>query len=377
MPKIVLILGGGPGGLTAASRLRQMLGAEHRVVLVDRSPYYTYGPSLTWVMVGKRQLPRITRDIRDIRKRGIEVKIAEITDIDANQKRVTLTKETIDYDYLVIALGTVYSDAEVPGLGRAWTFYHPDGAEGMAEELPNFSSGRIVVSAPRLPYKCPPSLYEGALLLDAYYRKAGLRENIEITVTTPENEPLYQYPGCGERVLTLLRSRKIAFRGGARMTSVDSDNQQLHFANGDPLAFDMLVAAPVHRLPPMLDSLGLNGPDGWIAADAQTLATGAPDVYAIGDCNTVLTPAGEPLPKSGTVAEGEAEVVARNIAAEITGEQPTWAFGGESACSMETDFSHGATISANHFAEPPKASMRGPSRLAHWAKVGAERVWLS
>ena len=75
--KTVLILGGGTGGLVAASRLRRALDKENRVVLVDRSPYYTFQPSLSWVMLGQRSLPRITRDLRDLRKKGIEVKTAE------------------------------------------------------------------------------------------------------------------------------------------------------------------------------------------------------------------------------------------------------------------------------------------------------------
>jgi sulfide:quinone oxidoreductase len=374
--RTVVILGGGSGGLTAAVRLRRLLDTEHRIVLVDRSPYYTYQPSLTWVMLGTRQLPRITRDIRDQRDRGIDVKISEITAIDPANKRVTISKETLDYDFLVIALGAAYSDAEVPGLGRAWTFYHPDGADGMSEELPKFSKGRIVVSAPRLPYKCPPSLYEGAFLLDAYYRKHKLRDNVQIGVTTPEPSPLREYGHVGEKVQQLLRKRDIAFTGNATMTSVDADDKRLNFEQGEPVEYDMFVAAPVHRLPPVLEGLGLTGPDGWIVAAPQTLATAAPGVYALGDCVGIETAIGG-LPMSAAIAYGQAEVIARNIAAEIAGDVSRYAFAGESACFMETDLSRGAAITANHYADPPTASIRGPNRLAHWSKVGAERVWFA
>ena len=376
MSKTILILGGGTGGLVAASRLRRMLDKEHRIVLVDRSPYYTYQPSLTWVMIGKRELPRITRDLRDLRDKGIEVKSSEINGFDLDNKRVHLTREDIDYDHLIIALGAAYSVEEVPGLGSAWTFYHADGADGMAEELPKFSAGRIAVLAPRLPYKCPPSLYEGAFLLDAYFRKRRLRDNIQIDVYTPEATPLPQYGDVGSQIRDLLHERDITFTGAVEPKSIDVEKHLIDFNTGAPAAYDMLVAAPIHRLPPILYDVGLSGPDAWIAADPDTLATAAPDVYAIGDCNTVATPSGEALPKSGVIAHGEAEVVARNLTSEIGGRDPIWAFGGQGACFMETGYARGATITGNHFADPPHFSMRGPGRIPHWAKVGQERVWL-
>lgn len=62
--KTVLVLGGGIGGLVAASRLRRMLDKEHRVVLVDRSPIFTFAPSFSWVMLGQRRVERLSRDLR-------------------------------------------------------------------------------------------------------------------------------------------------------------------------------------------------------------------------------------------------------------------------------------------------------------------------
>jgi sulfide:quinone oxidoreductase len=375
--KTVLILGGGTGGLVAASRLRRALDKENRIVLVDRSPYYTFQPSLSWVMLGQRSLPRITRDLRDLRKKRIEVKTAEIVSLDLANKKVQFAKEEMAYDYLIIALGAAYSDAEVPGLNRAWTYYHPDGADGIHEELPLFSSGRIVLAAAALPYKCPPSLYEGAFLLDDYFRKRRLRPNIDIHIYTPEPTPLTQYGAetC-ERVTHLLRSREIGFSGGLQMKSVDHDKRLIEFQAGELAPFDMLIAAPVHVLPPVLSEAGLAGADGWLAADRETLLTAAADVYAIGDCNSVPIADGQTLPKSGVFAHGEAEVVARNLAAQIVGRDSIWAFGGQGACFMETGGGHGAYLSGNFYTDPPQVAMGGPSRLMHWAKVGSERVWL-
>jgi sulfide:quinone oxidoreductase len=374
--KSVVVLGGGTGGLVAATRLRRMLDPEHRITIIDRSPYYTFEPSLTWVMAGRRTLPRITRDLRKLRKKGINVHTAEITAIDLEARRVTYGKSEIEFDYLVIALGAEYSAAEVPGLNRAWTFYHGDGAEGMREELESFAGGRVVCAVPQLPYKCPTAFYEGVLLLDAHFRRRKLRGGITIEVYTPEAAPLPEAgPHVGERILELLRSRDIAFTGGVEVKSVNHEKKLLNLAGGEPVPFDMLVATPVHNLPLVLRDTGLAGADGWIAVDRETLATSVRGVYAIGDCASVPIATGK-LPKAAVFAHGEAEVVARNIRAEVQGTEPIWAFGGQGAYFLDTGEGKGAYIVANYFKDPAEVDFRGPSRLYYWAKIGVERVWL-
>ena len=366
MPETILILGAGTGGLVAASRLRRMLGKEHRIILVDRSPYYTFAPSLSWVMLGQRKTGRLTRDLRKLDRKGIEFVTGEIKNIDTAAKKVQINDAETSYDYLIIALGVDYSAEEVPGLNRAWTYYHPDGAEGMQEELPKFASGRIVIAAPSLPYRCPPSLYEGAFLLDHYFRQRKLRHAIEIEVYTPEPAPLREAGSeVGERLLQMLRDRDIGFTGGVTMKSINHEKKLANFHEIEPAPFDMLVAAPVHRLPYVLHGTGLIGEDGWVAVERDQLSTVAPGVYAIGDCNSVGIAGGLTLPKSGVFAHGQAEVVARNLTAEISGKDPIWAFGGQ-----------GSYIVGNYFTDPPEVKMRKPGRLWHLAKVGFERVWL-
>jgi sulfide:quinone oxidoreductase len=374
--QVVLVLGAGIGGLVAASRLRRMLDEEHRVVLVDRSPFHTFLPSLSWVMLGKRSTGKITRDLRVLAKKGIEFRAAEVRLIDTANKRVQLNDEAFAYDHLVIALGVDYSAEEVPGLNRAYTYYHADGADGLREQLPKVESGRIAVSAPSVPFRCPPSLYEGAFLLDAYFRGRGLRDAVEIDLYTPEAMPLPEAgEPVGQRVRNLLQERNIGFRGGVELKSVNHEKGVLNFRDGSHADFSMLVASPVHRLPEVLRGTGLVGEDGWIAVDPDQLHTAAEDVHAVGDCVGIAIATGS-LPKSGVFAHGQAEVVARNIAAIIAGKDPIWAFGGQGACFMETGNGRGVYIVGNYYADPPEVKFHGPSRFRHWTKVGFERLWL-
>jgi sulfide:quinone oxidoreductase len=377
--KTILILGGGTGGLVAAHRLRRMLGNEHRVVLVDRTPQYTFAPSYTWVMLGKRNAPHISRDLRSLTKKGIEFALGEVQSIDTANKHVVVGEQQMSFDYLIIALGAEYSSDEVPGLGRSWTFYHLDGAEGLSERLQTFRAGRLAVVASALPYRCPAALYEGALLLDDHFRRHGTRADIEISIFTPEAPLPIVAAGAttGERLVELVRARGINFTSGVELAEVDHRSRELRFKRGATAGCDLLIATPLHHCPRVLRQSGLAGESGWVEVDRETLATPFEDIYAIGDAIVIPLGDGKTLPKTAAFAHGQAEVVARNIAAEIAGREPIWAFGGQSGCFMSTETGKAAYIVGNFFAQPePQVSMRGPNRRWHWAKLGFERVWL-
>ncbi|HUF53879.1 MAG TPA: FAD/NAD(P)-binding oxidoreductase [Dehalococcoidia bacterium] len=376
--KTVVVLGAGTGGLVAANRLRRMLDKGHRVVLIDRSPVYTFAPSLTWVMLGERTVPQISRDLRKLEKKGIEFKAAEVTGFDFDNKRVLLSTGQVVYDYLVVSLGVDYMAEDVPGLHRAWSFYHADGAEGLRDALKEFRGGRVAVVVPSLPYRCPPAPYEGAMMLEHHFRKRKVRGEVEITVITPEGQPLLAAgEEVGERILDLLKERSIGFSGGRTAKSVNQEKRLVNFAEGEPEGFDLLIATPVHKLPGVVVETPLVNGGGWIPVDRETMQTAVPDVYAIGDVTMIPLANGHYLPKAGVFAHGEAEVVARNLASEIAGKEPIWAYGGQGACFLETGGGRGAYVTGRFYAEPdPEVALRTPGRMWHWAKLGFERVWL-
>jgi NADH dehydrogenase FAD-containing subunit len=111
-----VVLGGGIGGQVAATRLRQRLGNDSRVVLVERSPDFTFAPSLLWLMVGDRAARTITRDYSRLRRRGVEVVQAAATAIDSENSVVQTDAGPIAYDHLVVALGATLDPDRIPGL---------------------------------------------------------------------------------------------------------------------------------------------------------------------------------------------------------------------------------------------------------------------
>ena len=96
--KSIVILGGGVGGIATANALRERLGQEHRIVVVDKQAEYVFTPSLLWVMVGWRRPEQITKGLERLVRPGVEVVIAEGQEIDLDGQKVKTSSGDISYD---------------------------------------------------------------------------------------------------------------------------------------------------------------------------------------------------------------------------------------------------------------------------------------
>lgn len=375
----VVVLGGGTGGIVAASRLRRELGAGDRVVLVERDPIYRFAPSFLWVLTGDRRPEQITADLRRLRRRGIEVVEAEAWAIDVEEARIETSSGPIGYDRLVIALGAELAPELLPGFGEAaHNVYSLEGAIAGAGALERFPGGRVVVVVSRLPYKCPAAPYETALLTDAVLRKRGVRDLTTIDVYTPEPSPMPTAgPAVGEALRGILESRGIGFHPEATVERIEPEADELVLADGARVPYDLLLGIPPHRAPSPVRESALAGDTGFVPVDRATLATRAEGVFAIGDVTSIPIAGGRFLPKAGVFAHGQAEHVARRIAAELRGRDPEGSFEGKGGCFLELGDGVAAYASGDFYAEEgPQVRMRSPGRRWHLAKVALERYWL-
>ncbi len=375
VPRIV-VLGGGIGGQVAATRLKQKLGADARVILVERSTTFTFAPSLLWLMVGKRQPRTITRDYSGIARRGIELVHATVTAIDTAAAEVQTETGAVGYDYLVVALGAALDPGRIPGLAEHT--HHPydlPSAERLRDALAAFQGGRVTVAIASLPYKCPAAPYETAMLIDGYLRQRGIRDRSPIDLYTPEPLPLpVAGPQAGHSVAAELAARGITFHPRTPLEGVEPS--ALRFG-GESIPHDLAIVIPPHRPPPVIATSGLAGPTGWIPVDRSTLRAGASNVYAIGDNAAIPLENGMMLPKAGVFAHGEAEVVAANIARRVRGDLREDAFDGHGTCFLETGGGKSGLARGDFFASPvPRVAMYRPGRTWHAAKIAFEQYWL-
>ena len=129
-------MGGGSGGVVAATNLGRKLGAQHDVILVDKRADHLFMPAFLFVMVGERQTREISRSLSLLEKRNVKFIQSEVLGIDPDRQQVELQNQKLDYDYLIVSLGMQVRPDLVPGFAEASV--HPwelDGALRLRESL--------------------------------------------------------------------------------------------------------------------------------------------------------------------------------------------------------------------------------------------------
>lgn len=362
----ISILGGGFGGLAAAHRLRALL-PETEITVLDRKDRFYPGLAKLWDMVEIRPLDESSRPLGNLNARGISFRQTEIKAIDPSTRTVETGDGSITSDALLIALGAAFDRRHLEMLdGNASNLYDARSLPGIRSGLQSLQSGRVVIVVMGLPYKCPPAPYEAAMLIDEWLRDKGRREDVEISVHTPQPSPL---PVAGtDASATMARELErygIAFHPEREPASIAEG--RIAFTDGSSEDYDLLLGVPAHVAPPVLVDAGLTGKSGWIEPDRETLSTGFERVYAVGDCTHIPNAKGA-LPKAGVFAEKEGLIAAANIAADL-GVGHGESLDGNGFCFLEFPGGRAATVEGDFLAEPePLVRMSQPAEETFRAK---------
>ena len=374
-----VVLGGGTGGLVAARELRRRVPAGHRVVLVDRSAWHVYQPSLLWQMVGQRRQEQFRRPLSLLERRGIEFQQAEVEELDLENRVVRTASGDLAYDSLVVSLGAQLAPESVPGFEEmAHNLYTPEGCERIHGALEHIEEGTIGILITALPFKCPAAPYEAAFLTESFVRRKGLRNKVEIHLFTPEHTPMpVATAAIGDSIVDMLAARGVHYHPLFTFKELRPERREVIASDGRSQKVDLLIGIPPHQAPGVVRSSPLLGVSGFVHADARTLQTEHEDVFAIGDIATVRLPNDKALPKAGVFAHSEAKVVARRIADKLEGNAPRAAFDGKGYCWLELGDGRAGFAGGDFYTEPdPRLKLRRPGRPLHWGKVAFEKWWL-
>jgi len=372
MKRQVLILGAGFGGLELATRLSEKVSDVVDVTLLDRNDSFYFGFSKLEVMLGRQSADAVRLPYRDIAKDGVEFRQETVVGIDPGARRVVTDAGTHDADFLVVAMGADYDMAATPGFEQGgYEYYSLAGAERLRDALADFDGGRVLVSVLGQPFKCPPAPFEGSFLLHEHFTQQGIRDAVQMATTFPMQRPVPVTGPVSQMFRDALAARGIEELPQHLVTSIDPTARIARLASGETLPYDLFVGIPVHRAPEPLATSGL-AVNGWVPVDQTNLRTEFPHVYALGDvCTGPRTVA-----KAGIFAEAAALVVADDITAEITGEDPPAPYEGSGVCYAEFGGGLVGKVDVNFLrGESPAAERHDPSReyAAEKAEFAATR----
>lgn len=312
--KQIVILGGGSGGIVAATKLGRDLGDRHEVTLIDRRADHVFMPAFLFLMVGQREPEDIIRKLNRLERHNVRVLQAEIVGIDPSRQKVVLDRGTVSYDHLIVSLGLETVPELIPGFSdavhHAWEL---ESALRLRRALESFNGGRVVVGVPPGPYRCPPAPYEAQWMLDTYFKGRGIRDRVQIDYFTRDPEPSGEAHDPVVWMDAQSKKRNIKQHYEFVVKSIDPDKKKVLGLYGYELSYDLLLMVPPHRPARALLDCRLADAETGVRVDYDTLTTKWENVYAIGDCADMAAS------KAGVVAHQEADVVAHNLVVSITG----------------------------------------------------------
>jgi len=394
----VVVLGAGTGGMPAAYELRELLGKEHEVTLINERDYFQFVPSNPWLAVGWRDRDSITFDIRPhVERKGVNFTAKRVDKIDTENNRLELDGgESMDYDYLVIATGPRLAFEEVEGSGpdgghtdSICSVDHAETAYGNYQKLLE-EPGHVIIGA--MPFaSCFGPAYEFSFIVDTDLRRRKIRDQVPMTYVT--SEPYIGHLGLGGvgdskgMLESEMRNHHINWITNAKVTKVEEGKmfvEQFDDAGNKikdhELDFKFSMMLPAFKgVDAVFNVEGLCNPRGFVFVDSYQRNPTFPNIYAAGVCIAIppveATPVPTGAPKTGYMIESMVTAITHNIAAELEGREletkATW-----NAICLADMGDTGAAFVALPQIPPRNVAWFKKGKWVHMAKIAFEKYFI-
>lgn len=327
-PKVV-ILGAGFGGLTAARTLEKY--AE--ITLVDRHNFQTFLPLLYQVSTAGLAADHVAYPIRGaLRKKRIQFRMGSPIAIDHKNKNVKLdSSEVLEFDYLIIALGSATNDFGIPGVAE-----HAMGMKTVNEALSiranimrRFEDLCRFNDQTRLSISViggGPTGVELAGAISELKRgplksdNAAAAANIDVTIIEAGPRLL---PSFSEKLS--LRTKKDLEKLGVKvMTNAiveNVDSRSINFKNGSNFKSEITIWAAGVKGEPIINKLSIPIIANRIEVAETLQVKNYPWIFAIGDVAAATGKDGRLLPMVAPVAMQQGRFVSQQIVRSINNEK--------------------------------------------------------
>lgn len=140
MTKNIVIVGAGYAGIAAARLLGKTFKKDQdvTVTLIDKNSFHTYMTELHEVAAGRVEANAIKYDLQRIFKKYPKVQLVtdKVVEIDYDKKQVVAEHQTLDFDYLLLAMGGEANDFGVKGVKEhGFTLWSIEAAERLHDHM--------------------------------------------------------------------------------------------------------------------------------------------------------------------------------------------------------------------------------------------------
>jgi NADH dehydrogenase len=338
--KRIVILGGGFGGVYAAMQLEKLLPLDPviEICLVSHDNFFLFTPMLHEVAASDLDITNIVNPLRKLLRKA-EVFVGDVNQIDLPNKRVSIShgyrnhSHQIDYDHLVIALGSTTNFYDIPGLAdlalpmkslrdairlRAQIIRHLEEANSNSDERQALLT--FVVAGGGF------AGVETVAALNDFVREAlpfypNLREDMLRVILVHSGSILLPELGedLGRHTQKVLARRGVRILLNTRVKSMTED--RVFVAYRAPIPCSTLVWTAGTVPSPLIASLPCAKERGRIVVNQFLQVSDSPEVWAVGDCAFVPDSRNpdKAHPPTAQHAIREGRVVAQNIAAALLG----------------------------------------------------------
>lgn len=339
MGQRILIAGGGFGGFYTAKKLERFAPADARIMLVNDVNFMLYAPLLPGAAAGTIDPRHIVVPLREHLKRT-ELRMGYVTGGDPARNVLSVDLVSgrsveVEYDHLVVALGSVARTFPIPGL-----IEHAVGFKTIAEATA--LRNRIVrhlEMAETMPAEERQAYLTFVFVGGGYAGLEGIAELADFAA-----DALKRYPRCrevgtqfilvdiAERIMMenppqlaaftvkVLEKRGVKFFLKTSVEEVRGD--QITLSDGQVIPCRTVVWTAGVKASPVAAQLGLPLDKGRISVDATMRVEGFENIWALGDVAAVPDPArpGFPCPPTAQHAIRQGKLLAKNIVATIKGQ---------------------------------------------------------
>ncbi|SFK44817.1 NAD(P)/FAD-dependent oxidoreductase [Brevibacillus centrosporus] len=331
-PKI-LILGAGYGGLLTTLQLQKKLNYnEAEVTLVNKHNYHYITTWLHEPAAGTASADHARVDLdRIINKEKVNFVKGTVKSIQSEEQTVTLESgEILDYDYLVIGLGSEPETFGIEGLKEyAFSIRSINAVRNIREHI-QYMFSKFKQEPDRTDYVT--FVVGGAGFTGIEFcgelgdRLPELCEEFDVD---PSKVKVYcieaaptALPGFDPELVSyamdVLGKKGIEFKIATPIKQCTPDGVLL--ATGEEIKAKTVVWAAGVRGNSIVEQAGFEVMRGRVKVDEYLRAPGHENVFVVGDCALIFNEEGRPYPPTAQIAVQEGETLGGNLVAIIRGE---------------------------------------------------------